>query len=108
MEFIEPLTVAGLDVHAIEGSWFGIATGRIKDRVREEGMILIDQPAVNVAISGGLTKKFGETDAWNRTGSAVDISPIIAMTLALYGLEALQPTTAAASAYSERGMMFFT
>lgn len=108
MEFIEPLTVAGLDVHAIEGSWFGIATGRLKDRVREEGMILIDQPAVNVAISGGLTKKFGETDAWNRTGSAVDISPIIAMTLALYGLEALQPTTAAASAYSERGMMFFT
>lgn len=107
MEFIEPLTVAGLDVHPIEGSWFGIATGRIKDRVREKGMVIVDQPAVDVAISGGLTKKFGETDAWNRAGSAVDISPVIAMTLALYGLEALQPANAAVSAYAHRGMMFF-
>ncbi|MEW6874952.1 hypothetical protein [Trueperella pyogenes] len=107
MEFIEPLKNDGLDVHEISGSWFGIATGRLKDRVRERGVIIVDQPAVNMAVSGGITKKFGETDAWSRTGSPVDISPLIAMTLALYGLEALEPDASDLSAYEERGMMFF-
>lgn len=105
MEFIEPLREAGMDVHALEGSWFGIATGKLRDRVRSHDLVVIDQPAVNLAVSGGLTKRFGETDAWNRTGSAVDISPLVAMTLALYGLENCEPTQIRASAYETGGLM---
>ncbi|MGV9181820.1 hypothetical protein [Arcanobacterium canis] len=105
MEFISPLKEAGLDVHELEGSWFGIATGRIRDRVRSGGLIVVDQPAVGVAVAGGITKRFGETDAWSRTGSQVDIAPLVAITLALYGLEVLEPTQVLTSAYESAGLM---
>jgi hypothetical protein len=35
MEFIQPLIDKGLTVHALEGSQFALATGRMKDRVRD-------------------------------------------------------------------------
>lgn len=106
MEFIPPLKDAGLDVHEVEGSWFGVATGRIRDRARARNLVIVDQPAVNLAVSGAITKSFGENDAWNRKGSPVDISPLVAMTLALYGLEALEPKeTKPESAYQSVGLM---
>ncbi|NMW65991.1 terminase [Mobiluncus mulieris] len=105
MEFIKPLQDAGLDVHTVEGSWFGVATGRLRDRVRERGLVVVEQPAVSLAVSGGITKRFGETDAWNRAGSAVDVSPIVAITLALYGLETMEATPKPQSAYSSGGLM---
>lgn len=105
MEFIQPLKDADLDVHAVEGSWFGVATGRLRDRVRGRDVIVVEQPAVSLAVSGGITKRFGETDAWNRSGSAVDVSPLVALTLALFGLETMEPTPAPRSAYSAGGLM---
>lgn len=105
MEFIKPLKDAGLDVHAVEGSWFGVATGRLRDRVRDQELLVIEQDPVTVAVSGGITKSFGETDAWNRIGSAVDVSPLVAITLALYGLETMEPTVKTRSAYESGGLM---
>lgn len=92
MEFIQPLTDKGLTVHAIEGSQFALATGRMKDRVRDSGLVTVEQPDVTTAVEGGVTHKYAANLAWDRHGSLpVDISGLIAESVALYGLELLEP-----------------
>lgn len=95
MEFIQPLTDKGLIVHAIEGGTFALATGRMKDRVRDRGLIVVEQPDVTTAVEGGTTHKYAANLAWDRHGSLpVDISGLIAESVALYGLELLEPPPA--------------
>jgi len=92
MEFIQPLTDKGLTVHAIEGSQFALATGRMKDRVRDSGLVTVEQPDITTAVEGGVTHKYAANLAWDRHGSLpVDISGLIAESVALYGLELLEP-----------------
>lgn len=91
MEFIEPLEKAGFTVHKLEGGTFALATGRMKDRVRDERLVIVKQPAVDLAIEGGQVKKYAENLGWDRWGSPVDIAGVIAETVALYALEELTP-----------------
>lgn len=92
MEFVEPLTEAGLIVHALEGGPFAIGTGRLKDRVRERRLRVIEQPDVTQAVAGGVVRNYAENLAWARHQSLpVDISGLVAESNALYGLEVLEP-----------------
>lgn len=91
MEFAEPLERAGLTVHAVDGSLIGIATGRFRDRIRDGRLVMVDQPALRLGFEGGLTAMYAENMAWSRRKSLTDVSPVIAATLALYGLEMCEP-----------------
>ncbi|MDK6994282.1 hypothetical protein QP318_26945, partial [Escherichia coli] len=73
MEFIKPLQDKGLTVHEIDGSHIGIATGRLRDRVREKRLKHTPQPLIDQAIEGGVTKIIAENEAWDRRKSIVDI-----------------------------------
>ncbi|MBW3093101.1 terminase [Bifidobacterium sp. 82T10] len=46
-----------------------------------------DQPALATAVEHAVTRPIGQSGAvgWNKTGSDIDISPLVAVTLALYG-----------------------
>ena len=91
-ELVAPLEKAGLTVHALDGSTCAIATGRLHDRVRDKGLVLTEQPDVDIAIEGGLTAKYAENVVWSREKSLpVDIGGVCAETWALYGLEVLKP-----------------
>lgn len=94
MEFVGPLQDAGFTVHGIDGSLIGIATGRFRDRVRDGLLVTVDQPVVRLGIEGGVTAHYAENDAWSRVRSVTDVAPVIAETVALYGLEARQPEAA--------------
>ncbi len=102
MEFVEPLEKRGLIVHALTGGPFAIATGRMRDRVGTGGkgeLILVDQPDVNLAVEGGVVTEYAENLAWSRRKSQpVDISGLVAMTEALYGLEVIEPPAPAQKA----------
>ncbi len=92
MEFTTPLTDKGLIVHALEGGPFALATGRLKDRVRDRNLVIIAQPDVDTGIEGGVTQKYAENLAWSRHASMpIDISGVVAESNALYGLELLEP-----------------
>ena len=92
MEFVDELQKRNLIVHALEGGTFAIATGRFRDAVRDGGLVVIDQPDVDIAIEGGVVSNYAENEAWSRSKSLpVDISGVVAMTEALYGLEKLAP-----------------
>ena len=91
-ELIEPLKKAKLTVHEIDRPECAIATGRIKDRVRDHGLVLVAQPDADIGIEGGVTTKYAENRIWNRGASKpVDIAGICAETWALYALEVLKP-----------------
>lgn len=102
MDFIKPLLEAsarlqedgkpGFVVHGIEWGQFALATGRLSDRVRDREIILVEQPDVDLAVEGGVVAKYAENIGWSREKSRpVDVAGLIAMTLALYALEALVP-----------------
>jgi hypothetical protein len=92
MEFIDPLRERGLTVHALEGGTFALATGRLKDRVRDGKVAIVPQPDVDIAVEGGVVMKYAENLAWSRHQSLpVDIAGLVAESEALYGLEVLEP-----------------
>ena len=108
MELVEPLHKAGLVVHEVDGSHVGSATGRIRDRVRDGQLVTVPQPDVELAVQGGVTRRYAENDTWSRVGSApVDIAPLCAMTWALYALETTDDDTRPVSAYesADHGLM---
>ncbi|WGD38484.1 hypothetical protein [Lysinibacter sp. HNR] len=92
MEFVKPLQEAKLIVHALSGPEFALATGRIRDRVRDGELVTINQPDIDLAVQGGVVTKYAENQAWARHGSLpIDISGLASESAALYGLEVLQP-----------------
>lgn len=107
MEFIQPLKDLGFTVHEIDGSHIGLATGRLRDRVREGRLVHAPQPLVDQAIEGGLTKVIAENEAWDRRRSIVDIGGVAAITVALYALETCEPPKPERSAYETYDVMTF-
>lgn len=108
MELIVPLQEKGLTVHEIDGGHIGLATGRFRDRVRQGGLVHPPQPLVDLGIEGGLVKTIAENEAWDRKRSMVDISGVVAETVALYGLEVMEPPEdETVSAYAEYDLMTF-
>lgn len=100
MEFRQPLAERGLNVRAVAGSWLGIATGRMRDAIIEKRVRFTQQRPIDLAVQAGVTRYYGETHAWDRRASAADIAPLVACTLALYGLE--NPVDVPLSAYENR------
>lgn len=93
-ELVEELRKPERDliVHVLEGGQFAAATGQMSDAVRDKDIVLVDQPDITLAVEGGVTKEYAENDAWSRSKSLpVDISGLIAMSEALYGLVNLEP-----------------
>lgn len=45
----------------------------------------IGDPALNAAVQGAIKRPLGDRWAWDRKNSTVDITPLVAVTLALYG-----------------------
>lgn len=81
-----------LIVHVIDGGQFAAATGQMRDAVRDEDLVVVEQSDVELAVEGGVTKEYAENAAWSRTRSLpVDVSGLIAMSEALYGLVNLAP-----------------
>jgi hypothetical protein len=55
------------------------------DAVAQRTLRHLGQPELSDAIAGGVKRPLGDLWAWSRKSSAVDISPLVAATLALWG-----------------------
>lgn len=92
MEFVEPLEALGLTVHSLDGATTALATGRIRDRVRDSELVVVEQAAISTAVEGGVVITHTENSMWARGRSQpVDIAGLVAETVALYALEVLTP-----------------
>jgi hypothetical protein len=104
-DFIEPLRALGFEIIEVSGTALGSSAGRIKDRVRDQTIKHRGQPALDVAVSGGVTKRLSEVQVWDRGASPIDISPLVALSNAVYGLEAGPAPEDTASAYEDHDLL---
>ncbi|MFI6103171.1 terminase [Streptomyces sp. NPDC051310] len=61
------------------------AAGQFYDAVAEQRLTHVDQPPMATALAGADKRPVGDGWAWARRGVSVDISPLVASTLALWG-----------------------
>lgn len=61
------------------------AYGQWQEAVREDGLRYMPHPALDAAVAGAAERPLGEAKALTRTASSVDISPLVATTLAAWG-----------------------
>lgn len=98
---IEYIEQEGTEVRRCEGTNLTNSCSQFYDRVMNGTVRFTNQPALLLAMGEAVKKTLGETWAWNRAKSPVDVAPLCAATEALWGLEMLETVTPAATAYGE-------
>lgn len=62
------------------------ACGQFYDAVMDQTLVHLDQAPLAAALAGARKRELGEAWAWTRRGASVDISPLMGVTLAAWGL----------------------
>ena len=70
-----------------EGRDMAIACAKFYDCVMDKSLRHMDQPQLNVALSVARKRPLYGGWAWNRKDATSDITPIVAVTLALWGAQ---------------------
>ena len=80
---------AGVTVEAVNTADHGKACGTLLDLVGQQQLRHLGSNELTVAVRGARTRPLGDAWAWSRKNSSVDISPLVAATLALSAAAAL-------------------
>lgn len=91
---IAPLEKAGVKVTRTNSADVVAACGAFSDRTLEARLAHLDQAELTAAIEGAKQRDLGDGWAWNRRSPKVDITPLVACTLAVHGIEAAKPEPA--------------
>jgi hypothetical protein len=79
------LEAAGVEVVKPTSREAAQAAGQLYDLVIEGKLAHHGQPALNAALGGAQRRPLGDAWAWDRRSRSVDISPLVAATLAAWG-----------------------
>jgi hypothetical protein len=77
------LKEAGVRVETVNATEHGQACGRLIDMIEDDDLAHLGSDELRDAIRGSRTRPLGDAWAWSRKSSSVDISPLVAATLAL-------------------------
>jgi hypothetical protein len=77
------LREAGVIVDTVNTPEHGQSCGRLVDLVAEGGLAHLGSDELRDAVRGARSRPLGDAWAWSRKNSSVDISPLVAATLAL-------------------------
>jgi hypothetical protein len=94
------LEAAGVTILPVSVAEHARACGLLFDAVSDRTFRHPGSPELNQAVRGAVKRPLGDAWAWSRKSSAVDISPLVACTLALFGLVA----GGGPSVYEDRGL----
>ncbi len=75
--------LAGVEVQTVTAAEHAQACGRLVDAVAEKTVRHLGTDELDAAIRGAKPRPLGDAWAWSRKNSSVDISPLVAITLAL-------------------------
>jgi hypothetical protein len=78
----------GVTVVSPKARQYAQACGSFFDAVTSGDLVHLDQAPLATALAGARKRDLGEAWAWSRRGVGVDISPLVAVTLARWGLTA--------------------
>jgi hypothetical protein len=82
---IPALTEAGVDVKTISGTEYAAACGLYYDEALAGRCTTSTRPPLTAAVQGARQRPLGDRWAWNKRDALVDITPLVATTLALHG-----------------------
>lgn len=80
---IEPTLIGARELAQACGSWY--------DLVTQGRLVHLGQPELLSAVDGATRRALGDAWAWSRKSSSVDISPLVAITIALWGCQNIEP-----------------
>lgn len=83
---IPALVEAGIEVRSPKSREVAQATGWLIDAVADGSLVHLDQAPLAAALAGAQLRTLGDASAWARRGVSVDICPLVAVTLAAWGL----------------------
>lgn len=94
-ELEEPLTKMGIEILSPNATEFAQACGEfyagvIPQRGNKPSLVHIDQVPLTAAVAGADKRDLEGSWAWSKRNSAVDISPLVACTLAVWGFKKYQ------------------
>lgn len=78
----------GLEVEVVSANEHAQACGMLFDLVEQDELRHLGTDELRSAVRGAATRPLGEAWAWKRTASSADISPLVAVTLAVFGAAA--------------------
>ena len=81
---VAQLELAQIPVETMDSNEHAAACGKLADAVAEQSLRHRGGDDLLNAIRGAKTRPLGDRWAWSRKNSSVDISPLVAATLALY------------------------
>ena len=82
----------GVSVETIGARELGEACGQFYDLVVEQQLAHLGTEELMTAVRGAARRPLGDAWAWSRKSSTVDISPLVACTLACWGVQSLKPS----------------
>ena len=85
------LEKAGVEVLTTNSQEHAQAAGMLFDAVEQDEFAHLGTPELAAAVRGAVKRPLGDAWAWSRRQSNVDISPLVAVTLGLWGLETQDP-----------------
>ena len=100
--FIDRLEAKGVEIEEVSMREYGQACGAFYDACEDGTLRHLGQSELNYAVAGAAKRALGEAWAWKRKGSAVDISPLVAATLAHFYAQ-----QESESVYEDRGVLSF-
>jgi len=93
--FIVPLRERGVEVVEVSSAEHAQALGQLLDACANDGVRHLGQSSLNAAVKGATVRTAGDVDVLGRRTSKVDITPLVAVTLALGGVPDLVADVAA-------------
>jgi hypothetical protein len=91
MTFVADLADEGIVVRTTTAAEHAQACGELFDAVEQGTVRHRGEPELHAAVAGAVKRALGEAWGWSRKSSAVDISPLVAVTLARWGLRHIKP-----------------
>jgi len=86
---LHDLISQGIEPVMVSASEYGRACGIFYDAVDQGVLRHLGTPEVRAALRGAAKRPLGDAWAWSRKNSSVDITPLVSVTLALWGTDIL-------------------
>lgn len=95
------LEALGLEIEVLAANDYARACGSFYDLVEDDMVRHLGTPEIAAAIAGAAQRPLGDAWAWSRKASSVDISPLVAGTIAIWGVQ----TQDGSSKYETEGVL---
>lgn len=91
---VDLIAAEGVEVTSCQGMESTTACARFSDRLKAGRLRFRDDSSLMLALTEAVKKSVGDAWEWSRKASPVDVSSLVAVTEALWGLEQLELTPA--------------